>query len=1837
MSETNIVFDRTRSIKDPLFVSVERLLKQRIEQLQQHDPDYELEIAVQRYEGLLAGDVYIEPITSEAGNQQVCISSRKTGFLRSDMNVFPLELGEIFAGLGEPFITVRTIHELLGVFLEKDPKVKYVNCAENSRLYAFVPGEDTEKEVRALLGDTFFNKVVVEQLNVEGNVPADYSDQVIKITDNSLINQSGKVHLISYKFAEDLVTGDRISVSIVPGSPISNFKEGNQYIQGNSFLIQVSYGDQRSKGELGLESLTWDQPGVHVSGTKIEQSESGSYLVSYMGWFDAAADFDVMTGKAVFSTIKPGDGKKILSNEVPIAGVIASQLPGRFEIRSLEWVSGSKNASFSLHDNCTGALVEDINWSVTVDGTPVPPEKVVVNEGKYNLVDQITEIKDYLIAMTRVRRATFSQFTVTPQPRDVSIQEVKKEIVGEQIHLEHMHKYVGLDLPVETLVWDGSLSASEGLKDPHQVTSFSYDAKSGKLVTLMDIVLPAPGAAAQYSWEWTADVGPLEQAGYQSSLSINPNELWMNVSAPSGSFDWDSKGFTVTADVRYTDGTIPESVVAILPATVTGPVDGSQVVQTYDKTTGEIKLVFGTTVPDAGATIGVKLKVTDGHGRFGDVGCEIVVSQKSTMTVTFLNAILNLETEELTWNYQIASKTGGQYASGRMLMPADVATNTKGGVLEATRQTFDKDTQTGSITYPIVVSTTVETTYTLSGTIAGDASGREKISWQFVQPATGGYSVTGLSATMADNVITQKLQVHNSAGKKAARANIITLDVATGVNPADPHPKDQVFSPSDQIHTFKMSVLSTPGLGRNYEFGGELFVDDIPIPFNVKHQAIQYTPTTVTTYMENGRACVELKFMSGSEEATGDFTASLISLTNKLSVPDFRFERKSGSNTRWIYSAAVTVPTASPLNYDFVVQIGYVSNMLAVSVQHSQRVTQNYETAGTVTQIPELCNLVDTGELISGVNPAGDLTQVYLVKLKDGTFPKSCKLKRPMDNVTSAVGYDYPQKETYDPTTGHLSITAKVYLNYAADKDFNFAGKVESMSPNSVQAATFSTNYRVPRHRNLIIAKTAESTNAARTEITVEYQASHEDGGLPSDVTMTKPFSRVTPSDQVTGYSPIREAYDKTTGKGSFVFAVKPKTDAEIAVSLATTFKAPGLNPAVDFRFDTKIAAMTGFKATLKSAQYDETTGSMRVEYLLKDMANAFPASCTMGDLTSATNTVGGTKTPTSKGYDPATGVFYYVIPVVKGTASGETLAYNFVGNLTVPGQVIPVTFDAPAYKYVITGGSPSMENKGTPQISARQIYVITRQGVSGNVTTVTAENLACAKKDPGRNFGVSIESNQLVIRTPVTTPDTTKRTYYTTTGNVVITTPEGMKLAIPFSSVAVHALATSSGQVDNRLVSMELVGSEMTVVVQSYWSASPGTPVYGGVLEVPFSAAYNTVPTDSRTPTSYKWNDADSTLTFKFNVQTPTTGNGGYYLFRARINYPEYESYTTDEFEVRKTFPLPEAIVAATYVDATLIGDVLTTTYLLKAPNGNKATSATMEKLDATLNAFDNSLAIMGSNYDPTTGLYKFSVRVKKVGLNTTLTYRMQGTVTTDTGKLALDRTHTSHSYTLTNTAVKWVTERLQLQQTVIRTSDETAVNDATFQVTSLTNAVAGKVPYSEHENGSGYWFTHLLVNLPAASGTTKYTGNGNFIVNQADGLKVYLPWTLDYDSQPYPSNTERTVELWDITWTANTVTFILKAQNPGRVNPPQVVMTPPIYRVYTPNQQPAAIPTAQSYDVNTGLLTITFTGTPPIATPVDYLVQGDVYFPAVSPTEKQAIYLKRLLTNKMNPNGTR
>ena len=154
----------SKRVKDPVFLSAKKFMTERIAKLEAlgEEAAAELALAKRRYDGLVWSDVIIEPpVGFNNGIVRCCFVSRKTGFLRADIEVEKVDIKLIF----EEFALVPT------EYIDSDALVAAVKAGTQERGLVYL--HDVERygvvleaananpdEVFNIMEDIYWDKVV---------------------------------------------------------------------------------------------------------------------------------------------------------------------------------------------------------------------------------------------------------------------------------------------------------------------------------------------------------------------------------------------------------------------------------------------------------------------------------------------------------------------------------------------------------------------------------------------------------------------------------------------------------------------------------------------------------------------------------------------------------------------------------------------------------------------------------------------------------------------------------------------------------------------------------------------------------------------------------------------------------------------------------------------------------------------------------------------------------------------------------------------------------------------------------------------------------------------------------------------------------------------------------------------------------------------------------------------------------------------------------------------------------------------------------------------------------------------------------------------------------------------------------------------------------------------------------------------------------------------------------------------------------------------------------------------------------------------------------------------
>lgn len=150
-----------KSINDPLYTPVVKFLKERIAELEINGPLDELELARERYTGIVAGDLVIEnPVMFPDGITRVCFVSRKTGFARVDVDIIRVPVKEILDDFSIPLVEIADV-ENLKTYVKANPAEHVLLWCKWLNTYGVLLSQQAARTIAgpmAAFGDLFFNE-----------------------------------------------------------------------------------------------------------------------------------------------------------------------------------------------------------------------------------------------------------------------------------------------------------------------------------------------------------------------------------------------------------------------------------------------------------------------------------------------------------------------------------------------------------------------------------------------------------------------------------------------------------------------------------------------------------------------------------------------------------------------------------------------------------------------------------------------------------------------------------------------------------------------------------------------------------------------------------------------------------------------------------------------------------------------------------------------------------------------------------------------------------------------------------------------------------------------------------------------------------------------------------------------------------------------------------------------------------------------------------------------------------------------------------------------------------------------------------------------------------------------------------------------------------------------------------------------------------------------------------------------------------------------------------------------------------------------------------------------
>jgi hypothetical protein len=1187
----------------------------------------------------------------------------------------------------------------------------------------------------------------------------------------------------------------------------------------------------------------------------------------------------------------------------------------------------------------------------------------------------------------------------------------------------------------------------------------------------------------------------------------------------------------------------------------------------YGKETGLLTFHYKVSVPTSGIRdyrfsarcnfpkyLNPVKAVFDQTREFGTPLTPLIFNQKS-FTVAFGLAEVSFEVKQ---------QDGGFPSQLTIVSPFIEATNSKNGLVAKTTS-YDAKTGIVKFSFDVNMPTTADVVYTFRSEVVLPLLGSYRQSFSFNKLITspGGYSYTTDILRIRDGKMRANAKLSNvNPALRPVSVVINAFTKVTGKDGTGMIPEDVIWDPDTQELSFTFPVTTNPINIQTYQFQGETDVDGRTVPIDLTwigtKMALSSHPNVLTGNVLTFGSNVVV-YSSGSA-VLDPKTVTLINGTNLM---DDTF-RGWYEGFKALGEIQVVMPTNTPIRYT----VGYEITVLKDKVEQTLKQTANKDAiwpAPTVRPvITEKAFTINSG-----------VATVTLGVAIDGKPAISPKLKVPLTTAEFTVGgVKTPSSESYSNTTGDLTFTFPVTEDDTAERTYVFAGDITFPFYQSYANQAFSVSKLLAVKKSIEVEQLGFTLSPDRTSIAVDYKLTPSSGGYPLDASIQVPFDSIVPSPIQS--SPVR-GYDKTTGTGRFTFYFNMPAEATDVV-FNTKFTAPDfftktaqfvVNVPADPRFtiNNQLTAIRG--------------PVLYTEMIVKNAANVFPATVTIPDLTSATGTVGGTKTPKASGYDPLTGKFWFETDIVQDSTDNG-VHYNLDGKIVVnESEQATFTVRVPSVKIDVKIDSNSWETT-----NVWQLRLTLRRADGSYIKDGSLKVVSIPKKDPGKAISWTKHGGniQWYVSIPVTPPATDVKTVYDADLFFEFTTPEGVLTQTPIKAQFVSFLPTQgNGLVNTWLDNMTVTGTELTAVVQCEFASSGGKkPVYG-VMNDPLDSAVNTVG-GVKTIKRQSYDNLTGKLSFVTDVIPPDVG-GTYYSFGGRIRFPEYGDNVIKPaldavVSVNKTISPPAPVL--TMNSATMVGDKLDLT--LNVDRSELPNPTVGYALSITPNAEFTVDEITKTTND-TRGVFKLKVAMPSVGNNKNIVVECFATL--DDGKIhRFQKTFQINNYevVVSNTAVSG--SKLTYDATVkIKNGGKLTNTQVVMAMEDWSPKASSGTPTHSWYDWAQVWQVSIPSTTPATTQRSQYSASGNALITQADGLKVTVGYNMAYTNWLTAPGV-LTTSLDSMVLNGTELTVKQKLTFPGSVYPQGVTLVSPLTTaVGTIGGK--KVPTNQSYDKTTGLLT--------------------------------------------------
>lgn len=1114
--------------RNPYWVGMKASLDERLAKLEENDPGLELTISKERYLPLNATDP--DHLLSVGGVD--VIVARKTGFMRVGVDVSKITFDQIIKGLEVKTVEVESV-----LPISQYIDVGYVNSLyHDENGYGLrIQGVHPVKEIVSLLGGISFESIQLERYPSPG-FDENYVTGMVHVADPCF----GSISIPVFDMSIIRKIIEETEIVVYPELNVHGLREGDEQ---DLFSFTIVNYDPEKDGLLRTETT------IMLGEEQIESIEDNDVLETTINYKATAStrfkfNVDPNVGMTVVSKLYlEKDGVSRLLTTVTMPDVYAIVDKNRFTITGMDHIGGTTTCylQFSDYEKVRKLEKEDLlslQVSTTTGLTVTLDEQFGYDEdlGVGTFTGYHPDYKGTTMLVKNLGRRVK---TVLPQrlgykPQDFTVKQTSAVMLSRRLHVEFVVSATQFPTSIEineldrvqTDKWCSFTRDNANVVIENQKVSFILDFASDAWIQDDIEVHYTPTMLLRTPALNSNGVGVSGEGTYL----LDKTNYDLVVSEISHLYDRS----TGIAELLYKVRSRTDKIVKDLrPENIqykSGETSKTPTLVNYDNNTGMMRMLFHPTVETFHDTpITIAMDINDGVRWYGAMTYETVIETLVKLQVSVLDPVFDLEASKptITWRYEVVTPAAGAWDVTSMVMPAKSTAGMFGSSLNAVSQTYNPATRRGEVVYEIVTDKLNNITYRTSGEMEGENNGvtfTQDISFEYMLPATGGFKISPEPMKLVGRAVTQDFQISNENGDLATRAEIMKFAATQGVQGGKDTPDTELFDQTAQRYRFTATTVERPEAPLEIGFQGEMFVDDIPLPFNLK-KVVPYLRIKQNSEKMVGDRATAIAVLHDTEgnNIPGNVVFHMRSMTNQASEPDFKFKRV-GATPEWELSAVGKIDNTKLLTYDFTIDAQTDVDGVLVTIPGELHVSGEYD-------VPE-------GEVVSAVQKDFTLTtetaSVTLgLTFKDGSFPMAANLNTAFTIHTGTKpGVSAPKAWDYNPVNGELVFVWDI-VDVPGTR-YTFASKIEFPAYPGLADVPFEVEksseplpvpLSITRKSETLVGNTVEIVNIVK----------QTDGMFVPDLELVVPFKSVQGSANSTR-TPKAFSYNPVNGELTYSF-----------------------------------------------------------------------------------------------------------------------------------------------------------------------------------------------------------------------------------------------------------------------------------------------------------------------------------------------------------------------------------------------------------------------------------------------------------------------------------------------------------------------------------------------------------------------------------------------------------------------------------------------------------------------------------------------------------------------------